>query len=271
MRQVYIVSFATLLPMLLLGCGAQQSETSSSNPAPVPSQAAQSQVPSIPTTSVTTVKTTKVAQGSIGLIPSTNPEVRRKSVATGGRNNPFSSLAVQPQIEISSVATGAPDSTSVIGTARTSSTSTLGPRFTGIKTASPSQPASVRSGSKSVTAYVPGTASRNPGAVISSKGTTGKSGHPLVKPSVPYVPPSTDLAKAVEVTGVVQTGQTLVAIVHDPQEPTSRNVQAGERLSNGQVLVKRISVGIAGSPVIVLEQNGVEVIKTLGSSSALTS
>lgn len=278
MRQVYIVSLATLLPMLLLGCGAQQSETSSSNPQLVPSSSPSAQIPSIPTNpglaSGATPGSTKVAQGSIGLIPSTNPEVRRKSVATGGRNDPFRSLATQPEIEVTAVAPGvevdAPDfddSSKSSG----SNGSNLGSkfRFPGLKSSRGGQPTAK---SNSGIAFAPPSSrSSNPAPAIGGTNATGKSGHPLVKPTVPYVPPSTDLAKAVEVTGIVQTGQTLVAIVRDPQEPTSRNVQAGERLSNGQVLVKRISVGIAGSPVIVLEQNGVEVIKTLGGSASITS
>jgi hypothetical protein len=65
------------------------------------------------------------------------------------------------------------------------------------------------------------------------------------------------------VTGVVQLGGAAQAIVKAPNEPSSRNVQAGERLSNGEVLVKRITADQGMSPVVVLEQNGVEVIKTL--------
>jgi hypothetical protein len=61
---------------------------------------------------------------------------------------------------------------------------------------------------------------------------------------------------------VVQIGVVPQAIVKAPNEPTSRYVEVGQRLSNGQVLVKNIIVGPGSNPVIVLEQNGVEVVKT---------
>jgi hypothetical protein len=70
----------------------------------------------------------------------------------------------------------------------------------------------------------------------------------------------------VEVTGVVQLGSSIQAIVKAPNEPSSRNVQAGERLSNGQVLVKRIILG-GGNPIVVLEENGVEVVKPLSDNT----
>lgn len=92
--------------------------------------------------------------------------------------------------------------------------------------------------------------------------TSPRPGRPIVtRPPLPP-PPSTDLARGVEVTGVVQIGVVPQAIVKAPNEPTSRYVEVGQRLSNGQVLVKNIIVGPGSNPVIVLEQNGVEVVKT---------
>lgn len=65
------------------------------------------------------------------------------------------------------------------------------------------------------------------------------------------------------VTGVVQVGDSTYAIVNAPNEPTSRYVQAGQRLSNGQVLVRRIETGGA-EPRVVLEQYGIEVDRAVG-------
>ncbi|NJL22451.1 MAG: hypothetical protein HC895_19210 [Leptolyngbyaceae cyanobacterium SM1_3_5] len=76
--------------------------------------------------------------------------------------------------------------------------------------------------------------------------------------------PQPTLAQAVKVTGVVQIGNTLHAIVSAPNEPSSRYVRAGQRLSNGQVLVKRIEVNRGSEPIVVLEQNGVEVQTAVG-------
>ncbi|WP_052128894.1 hypothetical protein [Neosynechococcus sphagnicola] len=85
---------------------------------------------------------------------------------------------------------------------------------------------------------------------------------------LPPPPPQPDLARAVEVTGVVQIGNTIQAILKAPNEPSSRYVRAGQRLSNGQVLVKRIILGMGGNPIVVLEEHGIEVNKTLSERTA---
>jgi hypothetical protein len=75
------------------------------------------------------------------------------------------------------------------------------------------------------------------------------------------------LARAVQVTGVVQVGDQVYAIVNAPNEPTSRYVQEGQRLAGGQVLVRRIEMNRA-EPVVILEQNGVEVVRAVGEGGA---
>jgi hypothetical protein len=62
----------------------------------------------------------------------------------------------------------------------------------------------------------------------------------------------------------VQIGSTVHAIVNAPNEPSSRYVRAGQRLSNGQILVKRIELNEGSEPVVVLEQNGIEVTTEVG-------
>lgn len=82
----------------------------------------------------------------------------------------------------------------------------------------------------------------------------------------PDLPPpqEPDLAQAITVSGVVQIGNETLAIVQVPNEGTSRYVREGQLLSNGQVLVKRIEVNQGPSPIVVLEQYGVEVAKAVG-------
>ena len=53
-------------------------------------------------------------------------------------------------------------------------------------------------------------------------------------------------------------------IVKVPNEPTSRYVKIGQRLSNGQVLVKRVDLKQGADPIVILEENGVEVAKAVG-------
>jgi hypothetical protein len=93
---------------------------------------------------------------------------------------------------------------------------------------------------------------------------------PLVVPNptlVSVLPPplQPELARAVLVTGVVLVGQEPQAIIKVPNEPTSRYVQAGQRLANG-VLVKRIEMNQGSNPVVIFEQYGIEVARTVGES-----
>ena len=80
----------------------------------------------------------------------------------------------------------------------------------------------------------------------------------------PPPPPSTDLATGTEVSGVVKVGSETQVIVRVPNEPTSRYVKVGQRLSNGRVLVKRVDVKSGADPIVILEENGVEVAKGVG-------
>ncbi|MDJ0775465.1 MAG: hypothetical protein QNJ49_18865 [Mastigocoleus sp. MO_167.B18] len=79
-------------------------------------------------------------------------------------------------------------------------------------------------------------------------------------------PPQPELARAVEVTGVVLVAGKAQAIIKVPSEPTSRYVSSGARLSNG-VFVKRIEVNEGSDPVVILEQYGIEVAKMVGEKS----
>ncbi len=77
-------------------------------------------------------------------------------------------------------------------------------------------------------------------------------------------PPQPTLAQAVEVTGVIKIRGVVHAIVKAPNEPFSRYVKAGQYLSGGQVLVKRINMNAGPEPVVVLEQLGIEVSRGVG-------
>ncbi|MEH1872057.1 hypothetical protein [Nostoc sp.] len=76
-------------------------------------------------------------------------------------------------------------------------------------------------------------------------------------------PAQPELAKAVVVTGVILISKEPQAIIKVPDEPTSRYVQAGERLANG-VLIKRIEMNQGYNPIVILEQYGIEVAKMVG-------
>jgi hypothetical protein len=50
-------------------------------------------------------------------------------------------------------------------------------------------------------------------------------------------------------------------------EPTSRYIKVGQRIASGQVLIKRVDFPSGGDPVVILEENGVEVAKIVGEKS----
>ncbi len=76
------------------------------------------------------------------------------------------------------------------------------------------------------------------------------------------------LAREVKITGIIDLGNKTQIIVNAPQEEFARYVETGQYLSNGQVLVKRIETQIDGSKLVVLEQFGKEVVKTLETTSS---
>jgi hypothetical protein len=85
---------------------------------------------------------------------------------------------------------------------------------------------------------------------------------PNLAPVVPP-PPQPELARGVFVSGIVLIGQQPSAIIKVPNEPTSRYVQAGQRLANG-VVIKRIEMNEGSEPIVILEQFGIEVAKMVG-------
>jgi hypothetical protein len=76
-------------------------------------------------------------------------------------------------------------------------------------------------------------------------------------------PPDTQAAEGTLVTGTVEIAGTIYAIIQSPGESSPRNVQAGQVISDGKVLVKRIDTN-AEPPIVVLRQNGVEVLRAVG-------
>jgi hypothetical protein len=82
--------------------------------------------------------------------------------------------------------------------------------------------------------------------------------------------PQPELARAVFVSGVVSVGREPQAIIKVPNEPTSRYVQAGDRISNG-LLVKRIEMNEGSDPIVIFEQYGIEVARMVGEGAAAPS
>lgn len=89
---------------------------------------------------------------------------------------------------------------------------------------------------------------------------------PLSLP-LPVESPQPDLARGVTVQGVVGASNKFRAIVKLPNEVASRYVSEGQRLWDGQVLVKKIEVS-PSETLVVLEQNGIEITRTVGEEPA---
>lgn len=60
---------------------------------------------------------------------------------------------------------------------------------------------------------------------------------------------------------ILELGGKVSAIVKEPDQSDSRSVSAGDYVAKGKVLVKRIEFNGNREPVVILEQNGMEVIK----------
>lgn len=73
-----------------------------------------------------------------------------------------------------------------------------------------------------------------------------------------------ELAQEVIISGLYESNGRTKLIVNAPEEDNSRYVEVGQYLSNGQILVKSIDRNHFPTPLVVLEQSGVEVFKAIG-------
>ena len=169
---------------------------------------------------------TEREQDIVGLIPSTEPEVRvRNSVR--GRQDPFSTIAVEPLIEIE------PEEEPDVDNGR-------------------QQPSNNNNNNNGAT---------RPDNITSTP--TIETLDETLETSEPPEGSLTELAQNVLITGLVNLGDRIKLIVQAPEEATSRYVDVGQYISNGRVLVKRIEFN-SPYPTIILEQSGIEVAKEIG-------
>jgi hypothetical protein len=241
MRQLSFIALAGFLALFANGCATDTSVAPSPSPVEVPSPAAQP--PTKPFAAKPLVAQKPGGASAVsGLIQPTNPDERARQVQAGittrqTARDPFSIL---PPVITGRAPISAP--------AR---------RVTSV----PNLPRLPRPSGNAGRQFNPGSGNLFP---------------PGSTPSLPQAPPITalpplpepDLARSVQVTGVVRVGGVNQAIVIAPNEPTTRYVRVGQRLSNGQVLVKRIDLNQGADPVVILEQNGVEVSKAVGEAPA---
>ena len=183
------------------------------------------------------------AIASAELIQSTDPDERLQQV-NSSRPDPYATVPVPPPPK------PAPPPVAPGGT-------TTAPPGDGTTTATAPPPGPSSPGGPGAQPGGPGAQPGGPGAATSPPPTL-----PPIQPLPSLPEPS--LAQEVAVSGVVKIGNENFAIVQSPTDGSSQYVKAGQRLANGQVLVKRIEVQRA-EPVVVLEQNGIEVAQPVGS------
>ncbi|MDZ8110025.1 MAG: hypothetical protein RM338_31130 [Nostoc sp. DedQUE12a] len=250
------ITIAAILSLAIAGCASEETPQAI-EPTPIPKiakkspPAAQSfKNPVIPAKQVS-----QVSPASLSLIQSTNATERARVVLVSkNRTDPFAEIFAQ----------------TVGGVPKT--TGRPVPVLPKLPTASTRQPALI-SGRKLPTGTIASNQKKNNIAAVPKKANaTLTSVLPRVLPQVVPNPtlvsvlppaPQPDLARAVVVTGVVLITKEPQAIIKVPDEPTSRYVQAGQRLANG-VLIKRIEMNGGSNPIVILEQNGIEVAKMVG-------
>jgi hypothetical protein len=266
MRQVLLIATATIVGITTTGCdflsgfgGGDTTTTASPTVSAVPVPAPNASPGASPQASPFSQPTVAERDQPKGILPadlisSTDPNQRVQQVK-GNRVDPFALLPTTPSVQLppGAVATTGggvvtPGSVPQAGTAAVPNAANRTPnRATGTANRTPNQTPQAR---------------RNNGTSTPS-GQTAQKPAPRSPIASPVPRPDPAIARAVEVTGIVQIGDQAYAIVNAPNEPTSRYVQAGQRVAGGQVLVRRIDFNRA-EPVVILEQSGVEVVRAVG-------
>lgn len=245
------ILLAAIVTVAIAGCASEDTQQAA-NPTPPPPTAAPvanapAKVESFNNPVVPAKAPLKVASTAPSLIQLTN-STERVNIVTKGRNDPFAGIIGQPVAEISA---NVPSKV----------VPSLPPLPPGAK---PQKPQKV-----------------NPKTTIANtnRKIVAIKPRPTLMPVLPKVlpqvvpnptlvsvlppPAQPELARAVMVTGVVIIGREPQAIIKIPNETASRYVQAGQRLANG-LLVKRIEMNAGSNPIVILEQYGIEVARTVG-------
>ncbi|MEA5596372.1 hypothetical protein [Rivularia sp. UHCC 0363] len=287
------ITIASILVLAIAGCSGEE-EQQTVAPTPTVTADSQGKTPSFEDPVVPGNKNTLIAQAPSTLIQPTNP-TERVGIVAKGRTDPFDDI-ISPVVirtEIDSNSTGSNTgqrvvpvlpplpgvssrNTASIQRARRSaviSATAGGNRSGNYPTARASQGRNISRNSNSARVN-----SRQLPKATAKTGSKGSMSPAMVVPKImPGVipqpdlasvlppPPQPKLAQAVLVSGVVQVGNQPQAIIKVPSEPTSRYVQAGQRLANG-LLVKRIEMNEGSEPIVILEQYGIEVARMVGES-----
>jgi len=267
MGRKQLLGIVGTLAIALVGCAAE--ETPPAAEAPAPSPVAASPTPNAVTAPAPGVTPKIMAQQPAavpGLIPSTNIQERQQQVDTRIKGDttkdPFAAVPpVLPKPDKGTV----PDVSKLPPGSRPNNGAARPPEAPAKDVETPTIPKNQDAPLGFSLPPIPRFQAPTVGAGPSGGGSIPGAPPRVVLPP----PPSSDTAKAVEVTGVVVVGGEPRAIVVAPGDATSRYVSVGQRLSGGKVLVKRIELGDGSEPIVILEENGVEVAKAVGEKPAI--
>lgn len=281
MRQNSLIVLVSVLALFTSGCtiGQEEDQAAQESPSPQPAASVSPPKPSPAATSTPFGSKPLVAQqpgtssAVPGLIQPELPENAVKRVPLGQKSDPFSAVPVQPQVTVS------PNQSASQG-ANNRPVPTVpqlpAPQLPKIPLAPQTKNNGSQAQRKGVIAaqplpnllqLPPPPTARGSNTSPSSPSSTAKvippvTPPPKVVPELPKLPEPTQ-AQGIQVTGVVEVGGVQMAIVKVPNEP-DRYVREGQRIANGQVLVKRIETNRGPNPVVILEQYGVEVARGVG-------
>ena len=90
---------------------------------------------------------------------------------------------------------------------------------------------------------------------------------PTISNVAPTTPSEPTLAQTIGVSGVIEVAGKTQVIVRLPNESFSRYVEVGDRIYDGRVKVKRVEGEQTLSPIVILEESGVEVTRKVGDIS----
>lgn len=244
MKMLQGISGLSFVALLLVGCGGNQDLDKA--PAPKPTINKVSQTP-IPTKPIPAASVTK------GLTLSTEPT---KIAIAKGRVDPFAAISVAP-LKITQPQTQQAKPQQQAPTQKTQQQA----QATKTQQPKPQQPAKIQQPKPQQQVQATKPPSKKNISNASKPSSPIKAIPSQNLPVLPPAPPSVEIAQAVQVKGVVELGGKVSAIVKESEQSDSRSVSAGDYVAQGKVLVKRIEFNGNREPVVILEQNGVEVLK----------
>ncbi len=195
-----------------------------------------------------------------------------------GRSNPFSSVG-QPEVKVTygvnkAASTTLPVIPQVTAVRIPAIASVITPAINpGLQAVPGPVTSPIATSAPAVAAAVPAV----PMVAIASPNTTSgntTASNPITAVAAPIAAPvaapvaapmsPTAIAEAIEIKGLVQVGGQVNLIIRDPDASTSRTVRVGDVIGGGKVKVTRINGADSQSPQVVLEQDGVEILRAIG-------